>query len=208
MAPEEVASVTATPIGAFGRQFYGAETVSEAASPSRQQQLVEVAAENTDTQRLLYGKRCRDGSRRSFPTCAFHRCYRSRCQETASTQRIDTSSTSRPGRCLASLHQRPRNNEPRHTNREPAARPGCVGLRDRPSPSASQRRHERIRHVVHRNNPEMSSDERLAVLLCDEVVGSVERGRDRTAWFTYTPSYTTSDNQVPLETVRNFVYRA
>ena len=44
----------------------------------------------------------------------------------------------------------------------------------------------------------MSSHERLAVLLCDEVVGSVERGRDRTAWFAYTPSYTTSDNAVPL----------
>lgn len=44
----------------------------------------------------------------------------------------------------------------------------------------------------------MSSDERLTVLLCDEVVGSVERGRDRTAWFTYKPSYTTSDDAVPL----------
>ena len=32
MTPEEVAAATATPIGAFGRKFYGANAVSEAMS--------------------------------------------------------------------------------------------------------------------------------------------------------------------------------
>ena len=44
----------------------------------------------------------------------------------------------------------------------------------------------------------MNAPDSLAVLSGSEVVGTVERGRERTAWFQYTASYTESDVSVPL----------